>query len=474
MSSEENILQDSQFHQPGGMIKFRQYARKCIKIFFPSVVFLKFFVASLVPALADQIIPLFFTGNIPNDSALALAGQFTFIGILVEVIQEGIVNSLFFYVGQCYKTNRPMALQGLKLCMILLFLFGTILSLFILFFTSDFVKLIDTPEAIVDATKQFLYMSSFSFPLMLVNAALVNHLLITTSSLLIAAQLVQVVLSFCINYFLFGQQQISLRWGIEQLGYYKIIQSFVNLVNNFIFVLVIEKSSPKNFLWDIPLLKDLKRNFTVLFNVSWGNFGDSVVRNFFYFMVTLKFVNNLGETEIGAWNLLNTIIWGFLLIPSFAVANYVKVQVGLGANKEKLELQALIKKIAKQSFFCLTAWLIVLSVAGSLCWPLMAGYFSPHNVAVQEMSTSMFYQLGWIYIVFSFNNAIDSLFFGTGRTSYIFYQSFLTNLLVYFIPWILYLVGILTPTYWWVLGLYISGMIVDFGLTSYFCVCLYL
>lgn len=436
--------------------------KSAFQLFFPSYIFVKFFIHAIIPQLADNLVPLFFIGNVPNESALALAGQFTFVSVIVEVIQEGIVNSLFYFVGKNYNSNREKSLQALKLCLVILLALGSILTVLMMVLTPQFVNLIDTPASIAEATKHFLYTSSFSFPLILVSAALSNYLLITTSSYLVLAQLSSVMLSVLCNFFLFGGQRFSLHWNVEQLGYYKIIQSFLSCTNGLLFCLIIEKRGPLEFMFKIPLTHDLKHNFKDLFHVSWGNFGDSAVRNFFYFMVTLKFINNLGETEVAAWNLMNSIVWGLLLIPSFTVANYAKVKIGHHGSK------ATIRNIANESFKCLTCWLVVVALLTYFLWPNLANFFGKSNADAQKLSIKMIREMGWIFIFFSFNNAMDSLFIGVGKTQYVFYQSLVTNLVIYFIPWVLYLSKTIQPTYWLVIGLYISGMLVDFSLTVYF------
>lgn len=433
------------------------------KIFFPSFIFAKFFFFSVIPPLADNIIPLFFTGNIPDESGLAVSSQFTFISIILEVMQEGVGNSLFHFVGSQYKTERRLALTAFKLSLTVLLVGGVIMTIAMLLFTPQFVDLIDTPESIAESTRTFLRATSFSFIPTLLNTAFTNYLLITTSSWLVASQLMTVLLSFLNNFFLFGQHDWSLRWRVDQLGYYKVIQSTLVMTVNFAFILAIERISPIHFLLNIPLFKDMRTNLKSLFKVSWGNFGDSAIRNFFYFVVTLKFMNNLGENEIGAWNLLNGIIWGIVLIPGFVVANYAKVLIGHNNCKSR------IKSVARECCKSLAAWILLVSIITAVFWPNFAAFFSSSNEEIQKLSQTMLHHVGWVFIIFACNNAIDAFFYGTGKTEYVFYQSVITNMLVYFPPWVFYLLGILVPSYWWVIGLYIAGMIVDFCLTSFFC-----
>lgn len=427
------------------------------------MVFVKFFLSAIIPPLADNIIPLYFTGNIPNASGLAVSSQFTFISIILDVVQEGVGNSLFHFVGNHYNNNKELALVAFKLSLLILLFGGTLLTIVMLIFTPQFVNLINTPVSIVEDTKHYLYTSAFSFIPILLRTAFVNYLLISTSTYLVVAQVLTVLISFFVNFFMFGAQSFSLKWGVHELGYYKIVQSFLAMMVSFVFVLVVEKMGPVSFFVKIPFFRNLKTNFKAFFRVSWGNFADSMVRNFFYFAVTLKFLNELGADESAAWNLLNSIIWGIVLIPGYVVANYVKVEIGLNSFKSK------IKKVAKESTICLVAWIVVMTIVTASIWPVLASFFSKTNQNVATLSLTMLYNVGWIFIIFAVNDAIDSFFLGTGKTEYVFYQSFLTNVIVYLLPWILYLTGILIPSYWWVLGLYIAGILVDFCLTCYFC-----
>lgn len=462
-SSAISEQSDTLFHRPSITMRLFSLLQKVVRIFFPSVIFAKFFASSIIPPLADNLIPLFFTGNIPNESGLAIASQFTFISIILEVMQEGVGNSLFHFVGIHYESNRPLSLIAFKLSLVVLLAGGVVMTLLMLLFTPQFVNFIDTPDTIAEETRIFLYTSSFSFIPTILNTAFANYLLISTSSWLVLSQLATVVLSFLNNFFLFGQHDWSLHWGIGELGYYKVIQSTLTMCVNFAFVLVVEKLSPIAFLVRVPFCRGLKTHCKAFFRISWGNFSDSAVRNFFYFVVTLKFMNNLGENETGAWNLLNSIIWGIILIPGYVVANYAKVCIGHNNSRVR------IKTVAHECCVCLFAWILVVSVISGIFWSTFAGFFSKSNKEVQELSETMFHHVGWIFIIFVTNNAIDSFFYGTGKTEYVFYQSAITNMVVYFPPWILYLLNIIKPTYWWVIGLYIAGMLVDFVLTSFFC-----
>ncbi len=434
----------------------------CIKILFPSSIFLSFFLSAIIPSLATILIPMFFTGNIPDKCALSVYAQFMFISIVLKVIQDGVGNSLFHFVGTHYKRNKPLAISAFNLSLLVLFFVGITLTSVMLLFTKEFVKLIDTPETISEATKHFFYTSAFSYVPTLFTTAFTNYLFITTSKWLVVAQVVIVVASFAINFFTFGQQTISLHWGINGFGIYTVVQSTTTMVVSFGFVLLVEGMGPLTFFTKTSFLDDIKTNFIDFFSVSWGNFADSIVRNFFYFFVTLKFINHLGKDESAAWNLFNGIIWGIILLPAFVVANYIRVRIGHNSTK------ANIKEVLKESGFCLMAWIIIMTIVSGLTWSTLASFFSKSNQKAALISEGMLRDLGWVFVIYAYNNALNSIFLVTGKAPYIFYQSLAPNLIVYLIPWILHLFGILTPTYWLIMGLYIAGMLMSCCLTSYF------
>lgn len=241
-----------------------------VKIFFPSIIFVKFFLSSIIPPMAENIIPIFFTGNIPNESSLAIASQFMFISIILEVIQEGVGNSLFHFVGTHYKLNKELALVAFKLSLVVLLISGIVLTIMVMAFTPQFVNFIDTPESISEATKHFLYTSALSFIPILLKTAFTNYLLISTSTWLVVAQVVTVFISFFVNFFMFGRQSFSLHWSINELGTYKVVQSILTMVVSFVFVLIVEKMGPITFFVNVPFFKDLKTNFKAFFKSHGG------------------------------------------------------------------------------------------------------------------------------------------------------------------------------------------------------------
>ena len=72
------------------------------------------------------------------------------------------------------------------------------------------------------------------------------------------------------------------------------------------------------------------------------------------------------------------------------------------------------------------------------------------------------------YMLFALNTITDSIFYGTGKTKYMAYQTIITNGLVYGVAFITYLTGYWTPTFTTILILFSIGIVVDSILTVFY------
>lgn len=50
------------------------------------------------------------------------------------------------------------------------------------------------------------------------------------------------------------------------------------------------------------------------------------------------------------------------------------------------------------------------------------------------------------YVIFAFNNIIDSIFYGIGKTNYMLFQSMIVNIIFYGTSFFIYLFNIYVPT----------------------------
>ena len=98
----------------------------------------------------------------------------------------------------------------------------------------------------------------------------------------------------------------------------------------------------------------------------------------------------------------------------------------------------------------LPAYLII-SLGVILAWLATSPFWRPflQNILAIENPDKVLYlvRLSLIfYMVFTFNNVIDSIFYGLGRTDLMLIQSLLVNILLYGSAYLLYYLGVFEPT----------------------------
>lgn len=69
------------------------------------------------------------------------------------------------------------------------------------------------------------------------------------------------------------------------------------------------------------------------------------------------------------------------------------------------------------------------------------------------------------YVLFAFNNVIDSIFYGIGKTKYMLFQSVAINSIFYGTAFILYVTGIYQPTLTLIALMFAAGIAFDSLLT---------
>ena len=69
------------------------------------------------------------------------------------------------------------------------------------------------------------------------------------------------------------------------------------------------------------------------------------------------------------------------------------------------------------------------------------------------------------YVVFAFNNVIDSIFYGLGKTGYMLCQSLIVNIVLYGTAFILYQTGVYQPTLESIAIMFGCGILMDKAVT---------
>lgn len=235
------------------------------------------------------------------------------------------------------------------------------------------------------------------------------------------------VLTIISDSFLISSLHFSLNIGVNGIAYGNIIVNSILLITIYF---VLKKCS-------INLFSSNKLNFD--WTKEWFKIGsysglESLVRNTAFILMVLKMVNSVGEQ--GTFWVANNFIWGWLLLPITQLGQVIKRDCGEFGNK------AIIDRTVP--YFMLTTIICLL-------WPITIPLWKPFLLYVMNISNydQVFYITIislFFYILFAYNNVIDSIFYGIGKTNYMLFQSIVINTLFYGTLFILYKLKIYFPT----------------------------
>ena len=186
---------------------------------------------------------------------------------------------------------------------------------------------------------------------------------------------------------------------------------------------------------------DMRRIVSSLRAIDYRLFAAFILR-------VLRLVNVVQQQ--GTFWVANSFIWGWLLLPVLALGELIKRDCGASEKNvvEKASGYLLLTGII------VSLWIVTIPLWNWFLHTVMgiADYRSVYNLVLISLS---------FYIIFAFNNVVDSIFYGRGRTDLMLYQSLIVNGIFYGAAFILYTLGIYIPTLTTIAVLFGLGMTFD-------------
>ena len=389
----------------------------------------KLFVALLVMGLCPTLyttLRTFFLGQLPGEWSYSIAGQLSWVNLIYEVINEAIILPLFFFIGEVVSDKKEFV-NRLKSGLTISAAVYVILALAIIIFAEPLLKMMAASPDIIKDSAVYIRIESianifgilFSFG----SVALVSLGKAKLVYLLTAAKL---VLCLVFDTFLVSGLQCSANLGVNGIGVSNII------VNALMFAIVLflifkegynvfscEKMS---FVW----AKDF-------FKIGGVSGLESFVRNIAYMLMVSRMVNLVGEQ--GTYWVANNFIWGWLLLPIIQLGELIKQETATDKNSIKTNT---LGYFAITTITCLF-WVITIP----LYKPFMRYVLNYSDV--DKLFELVIMLLGF-YVLYAFQNIFDATFYGRGKTTYMLFESIVTNSIYYGTFFILYLCGVWTPT----------------------------
>jgi len=408
--------------------------------------FLALLLMGLIPTIYTTV-RIFFLGQLPGDWGFNIASQLSWVNLFYEVIQEALILPLFFFIGMSLY-NKEELQNKVRTGLMMTGGVYAVLSIVIMIFAVPLIKFMAQDVTLISETAKYIRLETIAA----IFSTMVRFLVIVLVTIKKEKYLYyvlgfQMVLTILLDTFFVSSLQISLNLGVNGIAYTNII------VNALLLILVFFMLKKE----DIHLFQKKKMSFRWI--KSWGKIGgisglESFVRNFAFMMMIIRMVNVVGEQ--GTFWVANNFIWGWLLLPILQLGELVKRDCGENVNAIKDK---------SLGYFGITAVIVIL-------WFLTVPLWKPFMRDVMQLSNynDIFFisiiSVGF-YVLFAFNNVIDSIFYGIGRTDYMLFQSLAINIIFYGTMFILYITGVYHPTLVKIALMFAGGTALDSVLTYF-------
>ncbi len=399
--------------------------------------------------LLSNFIPLiysttrvYFLGSLPETWGFNIASQVAWLNLVYEVLSEGLLLPLYFVLGKVV-ADRVKFAQRVSLALLVTVSAYVLLSLVVLMFTKPMTQVMGQTAALRDATVSYIRLETIGILMSSVYAVVHIVLVLQKKERLLYKLLVMKTGLIIIFDSLFvSQLPVSLQLGVNGVAWTNIA------VNGFVVVF--------SLFW----LKRIGVSFKLAFNFSsvrwtkeWGVISvrsgiESLARNLAFIFMILKLVNEVQQS--GVFWITNQFIWGWLLLPILTLGNLIKQDAACNQGELGKRFHGYLQFTALVSL----GWLISIP-----CWHWFIGTVMGVEQAQQVAALAQL--LVGFYVVFAFNNILDSYFYGTGRTDLMLYQSLVVNGLFYGSAFFMYKAGYFIPSLVSIAVLFGVGIVVD-------------
>ena len=387
--------------------------------------YLALLVLGLCPAIYTTL-RTFFLGQLPGEWSYSIAGQLSWVNLIYEIVNEAIILPLFFFIGNVVSDKKEFT-NRIKTGLLISLGVYSVLSVLILIFAEPLLSAMAASPDIIKESAAYIRIEAvsniFGILFSFVSVALVTLGKDRFVYILTGVKLVLCVVS---DTFFVSTLPVSLNLGVNGIGVSNII------VNALLFVtaiLILAKQGFRVFSRG-KLSFSWAKDFAKIGGISGL---ESFVRNIAYMLMVSRMVNMVGEQ--GTYWVANNFIWGWMLLPVIQLGELIKQETS--TDEKAVERNSL-------GYFSITAIVCVV-------WAVLIPTYKPFmqyvlGYADVDKLFELVMVLFGFYVLYAFQNVFDCTFYGRGKTSYMLFESVVTNTVYYGTFFVLYLTGAWTPT----------------------------
>ncbi|KAI8917535.1 hypothetical protein DFJ77DRAFT_488310 [Powellomyces hirtus] len=422
------------------------------------------FVTLLLPALYGTLSKLWIAQLAP--SQVVTTDVYTYVGVITEVVNEGLSRVAFNVIGNKHRTDTYRR----QLCWTLIAfqaLCGLLLSVAFVVAAPSFASLF-VPVEVRDNSITYVRIASFSSLFSVIQyatEAATRSLDRPDVPLLISV--VKTILNIALDLLFLSTVRV---WtgnpdANTQGGIRLFCDGIAALVGLAYFAWTARGPGMKPSL---VALKELSRPATF-------TLAESAIRNALYLWQVANIVS-LGSDYATAWGVFNTIRWGILMVPAGAFEQAALAFIGHAWGKYKV--QAAQKgsnddadvNVVRPAMISFLYTLIIEAVLALLMSFVLIKPFAQYlsgDAAVAELTTRMFKQLDWCYVLFTVHLQLGAILLATRLD--IWFVTALSSNILWVLPWCIALAvgAVSVDRAWYFYGIIFGGgLVLNFFVVS--------
>ncbi|KXS96511.1 hypothetical protein AC578_6296 [Pseudocercospora eumusae] len=399
--------------------------------------------AFILPALYATLSKLW-VANI-DSSMVVTTDAYTYIGIVAEVLNEGLPRAAWVIVGD--KTNRSLSSRHSLSYTLILFqtILGLIMSIVIAAAAKNFADTF-VPAEVRGASLTYVRIAAFSALASAIEtavAAATRALDKPDVPLLISS--IKFAVNIVLDMILISKYHVrSVAPSVNVQGAIQLAcgltASFAGLLY-FVWTTIRQHSHATSEESVQPSLRAL----VILARPGFMTFTESAVRNALYLWLVSNIVS-MGTDYATAWGVFNTMRWGLIMVPVQALEATTLAFVGhaWGSWRKSAGITDRKPRASNQQLLSITRPALVSSMIGlayeiPICLFLsfygaqrFAHYISASS-AVSHIVEHMWKTIDWCYICYAISTQLAAILLATHPRWYL-YQSLASNLL-WVLPW---------------------------------------
>ena len=397
--------------------------------------FIALVLLSLVPAII-QTVETFVISTHVSTSGIDVIGQIEWFDLIDETIQAFLIVPLYSILNSILKHNKEHFSTGVFKTGLVAFVLYTIFSIVVLIYAARLISFMNPNEIDLGLATSYLSMSTVAFMIGII-VSFVNVVFVVMGK----SRNVYIFLGVKTAVTIISDFIIIPDFGVVGVAISNItINSILAIAG--ILILFFEKAIKPSWFnkEDLKIFKDWAR-------VGGFSGVQQFIANIVYALMIVKMVNMVSES--GNYWVSNNFIWGWLLIPIYALTEVIRKDCKDG-----------YRALKQSNYYFIVLFIVVLWCVTIPLWiPFFKGIERLENYErIFEIVILAFP----FYIPYAFQQIPDNIFVGLGKTKYNFINTCIINFIYYGIWFILYKTEAVTFTMTTIILMFGFGMVASY------------